>query len=260
MPAFTEHVPGSFCWVELMTTDPDGAKRFYGELMGWQHHDDPIGPDAVYTMLLKDGRNVGALYRLGAEQAKQGTPPHWGAYVSVASVDAVAGLVGGLGGRLLMEPFDVMAVGRMAVLQDPTGGILSLWQPKQHIGFQLRDEPGSVCWNELLTHDTQKAGAFYAGLFGWKPNVQPMGSFDYTSFMLGERYVAGMMPIQAEWGPMPTHWFTYFKVIDCDASAAKAAGIGGKVASAPCDIPEVGRFAVLVDPQGASFGILAGPR
>ena len=127
-----------------------------------------------------------------AEMRSMGIPPHWLSYVSVASADESAGKAKELGATLMKEPFDVFTVGRMAVVQDPTGAVFALWQPGTHKGASLVNVPNSLCWNELATPDTEKAGDFYTGLFGWGKNVQQMGPMTYTSFMNGERPAGGM--------------------------------------------------------------------
>lgn len=256
MAEFTTHAAGTFCWIELATSDPEAAKRFYAELFGWGHKDDPMGPDFVYTTLLQGGKAVGALYRLQPEQASQGMPPHWGSYVRVADLDATAAKVAALGGQLLAPPMDVMSHGRMAVFQDPTGAVLSLWQPKEHQGAQVKDEPISLCWAELMTRDTARARDFYGNLFDWGAKQSDHGSKEYTEFTLGTESIAGMMPIAPEMGPVPPNWMIYFAVSEIDALAAKAAALGGKLIVPPQDIPKVGRFAVIQDPQGAVFGAI----
>jgi predicted enzyme related to lactoylglutathione lyase len=127
------HAPGSFCWIELATTDGEAAKKFYGELFGWEAQDNPMGPGMVYTMLKLNGKDVGALYEKG-EEMKQ-VPTHWASYVSVESADEIAAKAKSLGGAVIMEPFDVMEHGRMAVITDPTGAVFSIWQDKQHKCF-----------------------------------------------------------------------------------------------------------------------------
>ena len=256
MPEYSEHAPGTFCWVELMTTDSGGAKKFYGELMGWEHHDDEAGEGQVYTMWQKSGKNAGAMYQRTAEQEQMGVPSHWGSYVTVADADATAALAQQNGAQIIREPMDVMDIGRLAIFQDPTGAVISIWQPKKHFGAQIKDDPGSFCWNELATNDTEAAGAFYAKVFGWDPKTEDMGGMAYTSFMMGERGAGGMMAIQPEWGEVPPHWLVYFAVDDCDATMAQARDLGADVLAGPMDIPEVGRFAVLKDPQGAAFGVI----
>src|SRR5687768_9227124 len=210
MPEVTRHEPGSFCWAELATSDPGGATTIYSGLFGWEPEDTPAGPDMVYTMLRLRGREVGALYKLDKAEAAQGVPPHWNIYIAVESADATAARAKELGGKLIMEPFDVMEHGRMAIIQDPTGAVLCAWQANKHPGATLVGEPGSTCWCELYTGDTKKAGSFYSQLFGWTPKETP----GYTEFHQGKTAVGGMMAIAPEWGPMPPHWIPYFRVTD----------------------------------------------
>lgn len=254
--AAVEYKPGTFCWVELATLDGEAAKKFYTELFGWDFTDSPIGPDMVYTMLKLDGKDVGALYQMHSEMTSQGIPPNWLSYASVTSADESAAKAKELGATLMKEPFDVMTVGRMAVVQDPTGAVFALWQAGTHKGAGVVNVPNSLCWNELSTADTEKAGDFYTGLFGWGKNVQQMGPMTYTSFMNGERPAGGMYNPGPEMGNVPPHWLVYFAVDDTDTMARKAGELGGKIISPPMDIPDTGRFAIVQDPQGAVFGII----
>jgi predicted enzyme related to lactoylglutathione lyase len=254
MAQFTAHDPGTFCWVELMTTDGDGAKSFYQKLFGWQTHDDPVGEGMVYTMLLKDGRNVAALYPRNTQQQQAGVPPNWTHYVSVADADATAARARKHGGRIVLEPVDIYDIGRMAIFQDPGGATLGIWQPKRSIGAQIRGESGSFCWNELMTRDPGKAGAFLQQVFDWQAQDSPMGGTSYTMFINGGQPTAGMIEIQREWGEMSSNWLVYFAVDGCDATVAMAVATGGSLMAGPYDI-EVGRIALIRDPQGAPFGI-----
>lgn len=253
--------PGTFCWVELGTTDGEAAKKFYTELFGWTFNDSPIGPGMVYTMLKLDGKDVGALYQTPPEMTANGVPPRWLSYASVTSADESAAKAKELGATLMKEPFDVMTVGRMAVVQDPTGAVFALWQAGTHSGAGVVNAPNSLCWNELSTPDTTKSGDFYTGLFGWGKNVQQMGPMTYTSFMNGDRPAGGMYTPTPDMGEVSPHWLVYFAVDDTDAMAGKAGELGGKIILPPADIPGTGRFAVVEDPQGAVFGIikLTGP-
>ena len=250
MPEVTQHAPGSFCWPELQTTNATGAKSFYSTLFGWTATDDEVGPDKFYTMLHLRGLAVGALYELSKEQKEQGIPSHWGSYVSVADIDATAARAKELGAELLAPPFDVMDVGRMAVVKDPVGAVFSLWQPKVHIGAHVMGEPNSLCWTELSTRDIPAAKAFYTGLFGWTTKDSP----EYIEVLNQGRPIAGMMAPPQE--GIPPHWLVYFAVSDCDASARKATDLGGESLVPPTDIPSVGRFSVMKDPQGAAFAII----
>lgn len=155
-----------------------------------------------------------------------------------------------------MEAFDVMEFGRMAVIQDPSGAVVGAWQPKAHIGASLANVPGSLSWNELATRDTQAAEKFYTGVFGWNAQTQDMGGSNYTMFSVGDRLNGGMMAMNEQWGDAPPHWMVYFAVADCDASAATAKAQGGRLMVEPMDIPEIGRMAVVQDPQGAVFTII----
>jgi uncharacterized protein len=248
--------PGTFCWVELGTTDADAAKKFYAGLFGWGFTDNPMGPDGVYTMLKLDGKDVGGLYHMPGEMTSQGVPPHWLSYVSVKSADETADKAKSLGGTLMKEPFDVGDVGRMSVIQDPTGAAFAIWQAGTTAGSGIYNVPNSLCWNELATPDTDKAGNFYTGLFGWGKDVKDMGGMTYTSFINGERPAGGMYQPTPEMGEIPPNWLAYFAVDDTDAKVAKANELGATIVVPPMDIPEVGRFAVIQDPQGATFGII----
>lgn len=248
-----QHAPGSFCWIELATTDGPGAKNFYSELFGWEAQDIPIGPDMVYTMMKLNGKDVGALYQKG-EQMKQ-VPTHWASYISVTSADETAAKAKALGGTVVQDAFDVMEVGRMAVIADPTGAHFCIWQPKQHKGVGVKGETNSLCWNELLTNDTERAKDFYTKLFGWNYKTDD-GPMAYTEWINGEEHIGGMMQIQPHMGPMPPNWGIYIAVDDCDGKVAKATSLGARTYVPPTDIPNVGRFAVLADPQGAVFNII----
>jgi len=253
----TLHVPGSFCWAELATTDAKGAKEFYTSLMGWSGHDDPLPSGGVYTMLIQDDGNVGALYQQMPEMVAAGIPSHWMPYVTVDDAAVTAARAKQLGGTVIKDAFDVFDIGRMAVLKDPTGAALSVWQPKQHTGTDFTDgRPGTVCWNELATNDKDKAGPFYAELFGWQLAPFEESPMSYTMFKNGEAHAGGMVEMTEEWGGIPPHWMVYFAVADCDGSAERAKELGGEVKVPPTDIPPVGRFAVIQDPQGAVFSII----
>ena len=256
MEEVKEHAPGSFCWVELGTTDVEAAKKFYTELFGWSINDTPAGPDMVYTMLQLEGKELAALYELQEEQKSKGVPPHWLSYVSVASADEVVVRAKSLGGNVIKEAFDVFDAGRMALLQDPTGATFAVWQPNKHIGARIVNHPGTFCWNELVTNDRDKAGNFYTKLFGWDTKVHEMGPNPYTEFKSGDRTVGGMLQMTKEMENVPPHWMAYLAVEDCDKSVEKAKSLGAEIKVPPTTIPHVGRFAVLQDPQGAVFSVI----
>ncbi len=247
---------GRFCWPEANVKDTAAAKAFYTGLFGWTVREEPSGGYAEWQV---GGKSLGGLIGLGAEREKMGIPPHWIAYVAVASADETAAKVRKHGGKVLHGPFSLPGVGRFASIQDPTGAHFALYQAERPGEAPPSGIPGTMCWNELATPDTGRAGPFYEGVFGWTRQVMPMAtpSGDYTVFLKDGAMAAGMMEMKGEWwGDAPPHWMTYFSVADCDGSAAKAASLGGKVIVPPTDIPNVGRFAVIGDPQGAVFSIL----
>jgi predicted enzyme related to lactoylglutathione lyase len=273
MPEVTSHAPGSFCWIELNTSDPAAAKKFYSGLFGWEAEDMPAGPDMVYTMLKIRGLEVGAMCGLQPEQKAHGVPPHWMSYVAVESADDAAKKAASLGGSLLADAFDVMDVGRMAIIQDPLGATFCVWQAKAHIGAKLVGDVGAFGWDELWTTDRKKAAEFYTGLFGWQTKGGELSmAAQADSHSVGDagvyveisnagQPIGGMMEITPDMGPVPPNWLPYLMVEDCNAIANKAAASGGKLFVPPTDIPNVGRFSVIADPQGAMFAIikLTGP-
>jgi uncharacterized protein len=250
------HTPGSFCWADLATNDPKAAKAFYENLFGWTSEDIPMGDDQFYTMLNIGGKNVAALYKLNEQQLSQGVPPHWLSYISVANAEETTTKVETLGGKVILPAFDVFDVGRMAVLQDPTEAVFAIWQPIKHIGAQLINQPRTMCWNELNTKNIEAAKAFYTKLFDWHDETKNYGQYAYTEFFKDGKPVAGMMQITEEWGDVPPHWMVYFAVEDCDQSAQRAEALGGKICVQPTDIPQVGRFSVITDPDKATFSII----
>ena len=256
MAEFTSHIPGTFCWPELSTTDQAAGVSYYRSLFGWDVRDQPVGPGQVYSMFQLHGKDVAAAATMQPDQRQQGVPPHWGAYIAVASADETSQKAQSVGGKVLAPAFDVMDAGRMAVLQDPTGAVFSVWQGKRHIGVGVLNEPGALCWTELATRDTAAAEQFYTQLLGWTAKTSDMGGGNmYTEFSNQGKTGAGMMKMNEQMAGIPPHWLTYFQVADCDVSTARGKQLGGRVNVGPMDIPNVGRFSVLADPQGAVFAL-----
>jgi predicted enzyme related to lactoylglutathione lyase len=206
-------------------------------------------------MFQHDGKNVAGLMR----HMQEGQPTVWASYVSVADADETAQKVKGAGGSVIVEPMDVMDIGRMAFFSDPTGAVFGVWQPKSFAGADLVNEPGSLCWSEVMTRDAEADKAFYTAVFGWHPGrPQFEGAPDsYTVWQLDGRNVGGMMQMSDEYFPaeIPPHWGVCFAVADCDATVEKARELGATVTNEPVSMP-IGRFAGLVDPQGASFTVM----
>lgn len=248
--------PGTFCWADLGTTNAEGAKQFYSELFDWVVFETGAG-GTPYSMFQVDGRDVGAVYELSEEQRSQGAPPHWLPYVAVESAAESAARAAALGGKLIMDAFDVEQHGRMAIIEDPTGAVFAVWQPLEHKGAAHINAERGMCWNELATHDHERAREFYTGLFDWGTQTMDVDKTVYTTFTRGDGApVAGLLQMTEEWGQAPAHWMTYFSVADCDAAATRAAELGGNICVPPTDIAPVGRFAVITDPQGATFSII----
>ena len=250
--------PGTFCWVELATSDAASARGFYSGLLGWDTKAVEIGEMGWYTLLQLDSNDVAGLYTLNDDQKQQGVPPHWLSYVLVEDADASANKATELGGKVMMGPFDVPNVGRMAIVHDPTGAVFALFQAGEHKGaVPMGNKPGMFCWNELATRDPDAAKAFYSGLFGWTSEESDIGHMGtYTRYKNGARLAAGMFKISEQMGDVPPNWMVYFAVDDCDGAVEKAQRAGANVVVPPADIPDVGRFTVLTDPQGAAFAMI----
>jgi uncharacterized protein len=246
----TRYAPGTFSWVDLNTTDQEASKRFYGDLLGWEYDDLPIGDGQHYSMARIDGHNVAAITPMppGAEVT------HWNCYVTVEDADAAAARARELGGTVIAEAFDVFDAGRMAIVGDPQGAVLSVWQPRANIGAGLVNEVGALTWNDLLTPDVEGARAFYGGLFGWDVEEVPGSEGQYFGIANGEIRNGGIMPMPPGGHPA---WNLYFAVADTDAAIARVRALGGELLTGPMDVPG-GRFAILRDPQGAVFSVSAG--
>jgi predicted enzyme related to lactoylglutathione lyase len=248
--------PGSFCWMELATSDQNAAKQFYSSLFGWTTNDFPMGPAGVYTIFQVKGQDCAAAYTLMKDQVQHGVPPHWGLYIAVANADESAKLAKELGANVLAGPFDVMDKGRMAVVQDPTGAHFCLWQEMTSKGIGIAGENNTFCWADLTTPDREAAKKFYGALFGWK-FVTGKGKDEstYWHIMNGEHGIGGIPPSEDQHpGAIPS-WMIYYLVSDCKASFEKATGLGARGYVPPMTIEGTGDMAILADPQGAVFAI-----
>ena len=249
----TEPSPGTPAWVDLFTTDPAGAARFYAPLFGWAVAGADPGPtDAGHLVFHQQGRPVAGTGPGAGPQR----PPAWVIYLATDDADAAGQRVTAAGGRVLTGPVDIPGSRRTALFADPAGAPFGVWQSLGMPGAEVFDVPGSLTWAELTTREWDRAKEFYGSVFGWTADDQPMGPVIYTTWQLAGRSVAGMMPMIGEdWGDLPSHWMVYFAVSDTDAVADAAHRLGGQVFLPPTDLPR-GRFAVLTDPQGAFFSIL----
>jgi uncharacterized protein len=244
----TSYAPGTFSWVDLATSDADGAKVFYGALLGWEFEDMPVPDAPPYSMATIGGRRVAALY----PKRDESQPPAWLSYVTFEDTDATAERARELGATLISEPFEVLEAGRMAVLQDPAGAVFAIWQPRATIGAELVNDAGAFGLNQLNSSDPQAARSFYAELFGWAFSDVSAGGQAYWGIENGGRLNGGMMPADG-----PSTWLVYFTSADIDASVARVGELGGRVLVGPVPVPG-GRIAAAVDPQGAAFALLEG--
>jgi uncharacterized protein len=244
--------PGEFCWINMLSADLDKARAFYTKVLGWTYADMP----GMGFVIKVGGRDVGGLFDVNAPATPKGTPPHIGIMVKVENADAAGKKVGALGGKA-MPAFDIKDSGRMAVCYDPNGAAFDVWEPKKMQGFDVDGNVhGAPCWIENLTTDVPRATTFYSALFGWTAEAVELPGFTYTTFKLGGEGAAGMMPILPQMGDLKPHWGTYFTVDDADNAAGEAVRLGATLCVPPQDIPEVGRFAGVISPQGVMFYVI----
>ena len=273
MPERAGYIPGVPCWIDTSQPDPEAAVAFYTDLFGWEFEDvmPPDSPGKYFIARIRGG-DVAAV-----GSVPEGAPPMamWNTYVWVESADDTAAKVRDAGGNAVMEPFDVMDAGRMAVFTDPEGAAFCAWQAKEHKGAKVVNEHGSLNFNSLNTRDAEAAKPFYKSVFGWEVLGLAGGAQMWTLPGYGdylerdnpglrervaevggppgfEDVVAAINPIPDEQPDVPAHWSVTFGVDDADAIADKANELGGKVIVPPFDAPWV-RMAVLADPQGATF-------
>jgi uncharacterized protein len=253
------YVNGEFCWVDLATTDVEGAKSFYGELLGVEPQMAPGDPEETggYGFFTKNGKMICGF---GPTQ-RDDQPSAWSSYIKVGDADATAREVEAAGGQVHFGPIDLPNdSGRMAVLQDPTGAFVCINQQQNHPGAQLVNEPGAWTWNNLMTRDVEGAEDFYGKVFGWTATHNEQAPPNVLIWQVeGQRWPeghAGLMGITDDLpAEMPAHWQVYFIVQNAEESIASATSRGAKLGFGPLDIP-VGRLATLVDPQGAVVSIL----
>jgi predicted enzyme related to lactoylglutathione lyase len=245
---------GNFVWYDLLSRDPKASKAFYGEVVGWKT--ERFGGDSHYEMWLGSQGPLGGVMELPTEAAKMGAPPHWMGNVQVDNLDASVALVKKLGGTIHKEPEQIPTVGRFAIIADPQGASLSLFQPDKAMELHDRSKEGEFCWNELMTTDSAAAAKFYTSLLGWKilqeMDMGPMGT--YQVFGVGDKQLGGMMNIPGGTG-MPPMWIYYTETKNLDAAISRSTKQGAKLINGPMDVPGGGRIAQFIDPQGVMFAL-----
>ena len=254
MPEISEFEPGLPSWADLSTPDVDESSSFYTELLGWEAKEVGDSEETGgYHLFLKDGKKVAGVIRIQQE----GHPPSWNTYISVSGADEITDKVKDAGGEVIVEPMDIIDLGRMAFFTDPTGAAFGIWQAKEHTGADVVSEPGAVAWHQVNTRDPEKAREFYEAVFGWNCESLETGGRDYWEWQLEEgKSVGGMFRMGDDFPEeVPAHWIVYFAVEDADAATEKAKEGGAEVRAEPFD-SEAGRFAVLTDPHGAAFAVI----
>jgi uncharacterized protein len=255
VPVATTPIVGNFCWVEANLENPSKGKAFYSELFGWKIEDMKM-PAGEYTMMKIGDDQVAGILTLPENAKKMGVPPHWLAYVAVSDAKDATKKAERLGAKVGFGPVAV-GPGTMSVIGDPTGAMFALWESTALGGF-VHNERHALCWMELTSTDVEAATKFYVEMFGWKTEKYPMGDFDYTVATNEGQQIAGLMPQpkpMAE-AKAPSLWTVYFDVADCDATVERAKRLGGSALTDAMDIPNVGRFAILADPDGAAFAVI----
>lgn len=273
MPEPERYIPGVPCWADTNQPDPEATVAFYSELFGWEIEDVmPHGAEGRYFMARLGGGDVAGIGGIpeGAPQIAT-----WNTYVLVDSADETAARVKQAGGTVLVEPMDVMEAGRTAVFSDLEGAAFSVWQPGRHRGAQVVNQPGSVNFNNLNTHDAASAKSFYGEVFGWGTMQMGGGAEAWTLPGYGDHLellnpgtrermgamgapggfidvVATIMPLPDDHSDVPAHWSLTFAVENADETAEKAYALGAKILAPPFDAPWV-RMTIIADPQGASF-------
>ncbi|HMI98358.1 MAG TPA: VOC family protein [Gaiellaceae bacterium] len=240
-----ESTVGKFVWHEQVSSNPEQAQDFYTQLFGWDTEVFQPG-EADYTMISSGGQSHG-----GFGKAMEGAPPpHWLSHVWVENLEETIEKAKSAGGKLAAGPFEMGEVGRMAIITDPQGAFISAYQPTS----EQPSAEGVFVWDELGTTDADDAQRFYGEVFGWTTTDMGLDFGGYRIFNRGETGIAGFMTLPD--ATIPPHWQPYVAVDDPDATTEKAQELGGAVLMEPMDVPNVGRIAVLGDPQGATFGII----
>jgi uncharacterized protein len=255
MPARDTTPAGAPCWVDLMSSDPDRSRAFYTELFGWESS-DPNEEFGGYANFSKDGALMAGCFPRMEDSAAD-MPDMWSVYLAVDDAEKTVEAATAAGAQVYAPPMAVGDLGTMAVLGDPTGASIGVWQPGTHKGFGAVGDPDTPSWFELHTRDYDGAVDFYRNVFGWDTHAADgPPDFRYTTLGEGDDGQAGIMDSSAFLPEgVPAHWRVYFGVADTDASIATATSLGATVVQPAEDTP-YGRLAVVTDPTGATFALI----
>jgi uncharacterized protein len=256
MPHVDSHTPNTINWVDFVSTDLDAATAFYVGLFGWETEDLPMpGGEGIYRFFRLGGRDAAAGGTMPAEMAAQGIPSHWNVWVATDSAERAVERATAAGGQVLMAATTLGPSGTLAMVADPGGAAVGVWQAGDHIGAGVVDEPGAMTWHEVNTRAFEECKRFYGQVFGWEAEPLDAPGVTYATWKLDGRTVGGMLEMNEQWEGISPHWMTYFAVLDTDAAAKRATETGGSVGAPPFDTA-FGRIAVLSDPSGGHFSVI----
>lgn len=255
MAIMTGYKHGQFSWVDLVALDMEAARHFYAQLFGWTSGDMDTQGGPHYVQFYANGHSVAGVGQMSEAMKSQGIPPTWNSYINVDDIKSVVARAEELGATVAVPITKIVDAGWMAFLQDPTGGNVGLWQKERHFGAETVNQPGSFCWNELVTRDIEKAREFFGRLLDWQFADNPHSPSKYYIIKNDGDDNGGLMQMDEAWGDIPPHWMVYFSVANADETAQRASSLGGNIFVPPFDTI-VGRIAVLADPQGASFSVI----
>ncbi|MEU6578222.1 VOC family protein [Streptomyces sp. NPDC046805] len=243
---------GTPCWADAMFSDAEGAKRFYGDVLGWTF--GKASPEyGNYTQASAEGKAVAAVV---PPMPGQEGPAQWCLYFSSPDAAATAAKIRENGGEVLMEPMQVGEFGTMCLAREPSGAVFGVWQAGTHEGFETTGTPGAYCWAEVFTREPEKADAFFSAVFPYTAKQMDDDAVDFRIFNVGDDTVLGRMKMTDDFPPeVPSYINVYFTVDDCDEAVAKATKDGAVLRYGPVTTP-FGRFAALTDPQGANFSVI----
>jgi predicted enzyme related to lactoylglutathione lyase len=251
----TPYEPGTPCWTDLMVPNQQAALDFYRDLFGWQGE---IGPEEFggYSMCTLKGKAVAGIMQTPQMEGQPAPPPAWTTYFTSADADATQAAISSNGGTVIVPVADVGTIGRMLVAADPQGAVFGVWQPKDFGGAQIVNEPGALVWNQLATPDGDGARAFYKAALGLDSGPMPELP-EFIGFQVKGRTIGGMQGMENIPEGTPPHWLVNFAVDDVDSTVDALVRTGGNVLAPAFDMEKVGRMAVLQDPQGGVFAVVA---
>lgn len=255
-PAVSRYTHGQFCWVDLVAYDLPSAARFYADLFGWVVEDQDTEDGPPYAMFTLDGDVVAGIGAMRDAMRESGVPPMWNSYIRVDDVHAVTEAAKPLNAQIIAPPMQITDAGWFAFIKDPTGGTVGFWQDGSHRSAERVNMPGAFCWNELNTRDMDGAKGFFHELLGWTYHNNPDSPSPYAVIHNDGRPNGGILQMNEEWGDIPPHWSVYFTVADIDADVEQLQALGGQLHHGPFDT-SVGRMAVVADPDGAPFHLIA---